>query len=213
MNKKTAFNVDESTLEIRSVMQNTECPQDLSQWFAMRCTYSRELKAKALFDAEGIECFLPMKKDKVLKNADDAKEVLSPAIHNLIFVKTTRTFMNIWKRQHEDDCPLRYMMDKSSDQPIIVREKEMEDFIRVTKESQDSILYLDNPNVVQEKGQLVEIAVGPLKGVRGHIVRIRRDRRVVVSITGLLAVALVHLPLSHFIFVNHEKESNQFLHA
>lgn len=179
-------------------------PKEQYQWFAMRCTYSRELRAKQYLEEDGIECFVPMKKEKQLHANGEAEEKYIPAIHNLIFVHTTRRKMDAWKRIHEDGTPLRYIMDSATRHPVVVRDKEMHDFIRVTTEAADSILYLDHPETALRAGQHVEIIVGPFSGVRGHIVRIRRDRRVVVAVSGLMAAAMAHMPLSHLKIVQDE---------
>lgn len=168
------------------------------QWFAMRCTYSRELRAKERLASEGIESFVPMRQHKVLRPDGTTEVQLIPAIHNLIFIHTTRARMDAWKHIHEDDIPLRYIIDRATGLPAVVRDKEMDDFIRVTTDSNDSILYLDHPEVLPQRGQMVEIVVGAFKGVRGRILRIRRDRRIVISLSNLMAAAMAHMPLSHF---------------
>lgn len=178
------------------------------KWFAMRCTYSREIRAKHLLETDGIECFVPMKKERIFRHDGESEFQLVPAVHNLIFIHTTREKMDAWKRIHEDGTPLRYIMDSATHRPIVVREKEMNDFIRVTTDAYDSITFLDHPESVPRKGQLVEIATGPFKGVRGHIIRIRRDRRIVVAVSGLMAAALAHMPLSHFKIVQDENHDS-----
>lgn len=223
MNEETALHLTAPTHN-HSATHPAECPPDFPptepstpvppsphqpspadhQWFAMRCTYSRELRAKQYLEEDGIECFVPMKKVKQLLTNGEVEEKFVPAIHNLIFVHTTRRKMDAWKRIHEDGTPLRYIMDSATRHPVVVRDKEMHDFIRVTTEAADSILYLDHPETALRAGQQVEIIVGPFSGVRGHIVRIRRDRRVVVAVSGLMAAAMAHMPPSHFKIVQDE---------
>ena len=170
------------------------CPPVVSlsdvKWFVLRVTYSRELKAQKLLQDAGVECFIPMVRDR---NAE--KECYAPAVHNLIFVHSSRDFLDDYKRKVESDCPLRYMMDKSTDLPMVVRDKEMDDFIRVTKENDEGILYLDDPSAVVTKGTPVEIMSGPFKGVQGKLLRIRRDRKVVLQLAGLIAVAVDGIPI------------------
>lgn len=165
--------------------------KDSLSWFVMRATYSREMRAKSLLEAEGVECYVPLRKER-----NEGKDILLPVVHNLIFVRTTREFMDLWKRKVEGDCPLRYAMDSATDKPMVVRDKEMEDFIRVTEDANDDILYLDNPKVTITKGKDVEIISGIYKGIRGKVMRILRDRRVVVSVNGIIAVALNGIPFS-----------------
>lgn len=170
------------------------CPQVVSstdmRWFVLRVTYSRELKAQKLLHEAGVECFIPMVCDR---NAE--KKCYVPAVHNLIFVHSSRDFLDDYKRKVENDCPLRYMMDRSTGLPMVVRDKEMDDFIRVTKENDEGILYLDDPSSAATKGSPVEIVSGPFKGVQGKLLRIRRDRKVVLQLVGVVAVAVDGIPM------------------
>lgn len=187
--------------------QEKECPPVVSQvqensssepefqWFVMRSTYSREMKAKDILERDGIECYVPTRKIRRFEGEKPIDENV-PLVHNLVFVRTFRDFMDIYKRRIETTCPLRYAIDKSTAKPMIVREKEMQDFMRVTQEASDSIRYLDDPEELLRKGQDVEIITGPFTGVQGKIVRFHRDRRVVVSLAGLMAVAMSSMPIS-----------------
>lgn len=161
----------------------------------MRSTYSREMKAKEMLEKDGIECFVPTKRVRHIKG-EDAIDENTPIVHNLIFVYTSRDFMDTYKRRMESICPLRYAMDRATAKPMVVRDKEMQDFMRVTQEANDSIRYLDDPEELLRRGQDVEIIAGPFEGVRGKIVRFHRDRRVVVSLAGILAVAMSSMPIT-----------------
>ncbi len=87
------------------------------------------------------------------------------------------------------------MMDRSSGLPMIVRDKEMDDFIRVTTEKEDNVKYLDDPSAATAKGTPVEIVSGSFKGVQGKLLRIRRDRKVVLQLAGIVAVAVDGIPM------------------
>lgn len=162
-----------------------------NHWYVMRATYNREVKAKEMLEADGVVCYVPMKRMRT-----ECGDKMVPAVHNLLFVYTNRNFMDKWKRRHEEGCPLRYAMDRATSSPMIVRDKEMEDFILVTRNSNEEIIYLDNPNVAVEKGKQIEIVCGQYAGVRGSVLRILRDRKVVVSVNGLVSVALNGIPFS-----------------
>lgn len=163
--------------------------RDVVQWYVMRATYCRELKAKALLEDSGVECYVPMKRE-----CSERGVAVVPAIHNLIFVRSDRKTMDEWKKKMEECCPLRYAMDKSLGKPMVVRDREMHDFMLVAKKPHDGLLYLDDPTVVLKKGLDVEIVAGPYMGVHGKVLRIRRDRKVVVTISDVLAVAISGLP-------------------
>jgi len=167
------------------------CPQDVPCWYVIRVTYGRERKLGEALKAKGILYFLPTKTIHSHRPADGKhiKKVVS-VIPNLIFVYITRAHMQALKEEMEKTIPLRYLMDRNTKQPMTIRQRQMEDFIRVAGSSGDNLMYLDNPDVVLQKGQLVEVTFGPFKGVRGYVLRIRRDRKVVLLLEGLLAAAI-----------------------
>lgn len=178
------------------VVQTTDTEEN-RQWFVMRSSYSREMKAKELLECNDIECYVPTRQERIERNGKIIQRTVA-VVHNLVFVHSTRQILDPWKRLHEEDAALRYTIDKSTGKPMIVDDKSMQDFMRVISDADDALLYLDNPSIILTKGQKVEIILGPLKGVQGYILRIRRNRRVVVSINGLVSVALAAMPMTHF---------------
>ncbi|MCQ2069124.1 MAG: UpxY family transcription antiterminator [Bacteroidaceae bacterium] len=158
----------------------------------MRATYSREQKAQQLLQEVGVECYIPMH----LERSENGERYV-PVVHNLIFVHTSRKFMRDIKLRMEYMCPLRYMIDRSTGLPMVVRDKEMEDFMRVTAEMGSDIVYLDNPSIVVTKGTPIEIVCGPFRGVQGRLLRIRRDRKVVLQLAGVVAIAISGIPMEY----------------
>ena len=53
-------------------------------WYAMRVTYSREVKMKENLEQRGIECFIPMRYHTRVIRGRKVK-ILKPVIHNLLF--------------------------------------------------------------------------------------------------------------------------------
>lgn len=160
-----------------------------SKWYAIRVTYSREKKLKEFFDAQAIENFLPMHY-KLVKKRGKMVRTLIPVVHNLIFVKTTRSILDKIKKETEGTMPMRYMMDKATCHPIIVPEVQMHSFIIIAGSLDEQLLYLDkNIDMVLDKGDKVRVLEGKFAKAEGVVLRIKRDHRVVVSIKGVIAVA------------------------
>lgn len=174
-----------------SSFSEPRCPQTMSNWFVIRVTYGRERKLAALLDERNIKYFLPEK--TVFKNRPKDGKLFKrkvSVIPNVIFIFAERPYLQALKKEIESSIPMRYMMDRSTRQPAIVQKKQMEDFIRVASSDEDALLYLDNPDVVLEKGEPVEIIYGPFAGITGYVLRIRRDRKIVLTIEGLIAAAI-----------------------
>ncbi|MBR2064800.1 MAG: UpxY family transcription antiterminator [Bacteroidales bacterium] len=161
-------------------------------WFAIRVTYGRVLKFKQLLDEAGFQCFVPMRRKKTEKNGCKAT-VMVPAVSNLCFVNTEKPVMDDFMRSFGDSCMGHYIWDKSSRQPIIVPDKAMNDFIHVSLVMSDDILYLEEVTAKLRQGQRVRVINGPFEGIEGTVVRIRRSRRILVELPGMLAVATTYV--------------------
>ena len=81
-------------------------------WFAVRVTYGRELALKAFLDEEKIENFIPMRRDYVVK---DGRRICKfvPAVHNLVFIRSTRKRIDTLKDKAGMNIPIRYIMNRS----------------------------------------------------------------------------------------------------
>lgn len=87
--------------------------------------------------------------------------------------------------------------------------QQMRSFILVAGSHEEAILYVEPAELHLAKGQKVRITGGVFEGVIGEFVRIRHDRRVVVNIEGVMAVATTFILhhslnlLNNFLFVIH----------
>ena len=169
----------------------------LTEWFPMRVTYQRELKLKASLDALGIENFVPMHYEVVGRD-DYRKRALVPAIHNLIFVRTTQKELTDLKMSRRELSPLRYIMKptegKGRMEIIRVPDRQMENFIRVASVEDERVKFLEYGDFLAQPGKRVRIADGFFAGVEGVIKRIKNNKYVVVQIDGVAAVAITYVP-------------------
>lgn len=158
-------------------------------WLAMRATYRRELEAKAVLAGKGIESFIPMRYQVSMKRRKKCRELV-PVVHNLIFVRSTLPAI----REVKLRLPyLQFMMDVRSDgrEPIIVPDTDMNRFIAVSGTYNEQLIYLRPCEVNLSKGSRVRILGGEFEGQEGVFLKVKgaRDRRLVVSIRGVIAVA------------------------
>lgn len=155
-------------------------------WYAIRVTYNREMKVKRELDSLHIENFLPMKY-RIITRGDRKVKELIPAIHNLIFVNISSAALKEYKAT--TILPIRYIMNRETREPIVIPETQMKNFIAVAGNITEQIVYLE-PNLSNfNKGDKVKIIGGVFEGAEGYFMRIKRDRRVVVCINGIAAVA------------------------
>ena len=166
-------------------------------WFPMRVTYQREMKVKAALDKLEIENFLPMKTILSEQGGHRHFETV-PAVNNLIFVHASREVVTRIKNEYGDLQALRYIMtrplDGSRPQPITISDVEMENFIRVASHTDESVMHIDLSDVEGKTGRRVLITDGEFAGVEGYVVRIHQNKRVVVQLKELAAVAITFTP-------------------
>ena len=124
----------------------------------------------------------------VIRNGQRIRKLV-PAIHNLIFIRSTRRKIDEIKEVNATTLPLRYIMDRETRQPIIIPEAQMRYFIAVAGNYDQQIIYLPSEESGAQKGDRVRITGGVFEGVEGTFLRVKGDRRVVVSIQGVMAVA------------------------
>lgn len=157
-------------------------------WYAMRATYRREPEAMRLLEKEKLECFVPMQYKICIKKGKKVK-VLVPVIHNLLFVHSSQSDLQRVKSQV---TYLQYITDTRSGQKITVPDSDMRRFIAVAGTYNDHLLFFKPEEVNLSKGTKVRILAGEFEGQIGVFVKVKgaRDRRVVIAIHGVIAVAM-----------------------
>ena len=157
------------------------------------------MKITGLLDELGIENFLPMHYELVETKTHGRKRMLLPAIHNLIFVRSTQECLTNLKMTREEFAPMRYIMKRplSNDEKseiMLVPDWQMNNFMRVASVQDDRVMFLDSNAYINRIGQRVKVIDGYFSGVEGVIKRINKNKRVVVQLEGLAAVAIAFIP-------------------
>lgn len=173
--------------------------QEEKQWYAIRVTYNREMKVKEDLDSRGIENFIPMQYQMVTRGGKGYKKLV-PTIHNLIFMHIEPSLMKHYKAH--TSLPIRYIMNHDKHEPLVVPKWQMHNFIAVAGTHDEQLVYLSPKPGDFAKGDCVKILGGPFEGAEGVLVRVKGDRRVVVSIDGVVAVATTYIHPSLLVKIN-----------
>ena len=171
-----------------SEIKNQYISSDKKLWFALRVSYNRETKLQKHLEELGHETFIPM----IVKETEQKgilQRKLKPAISNLLFVNILPDEMETIRRDPRIEYPVRYIIDHATNGPTIVPDKQMQNFMRISKLNKSGCIYLSNDELKLKKGTRVRVLSGIFKGVEGEFIRIKRDRKVVVNIPGLMAIA------------------------
>ena len=115
------------------------------------------------------------------------KYVRKPLINSLLFIcSSSEGIRKIGKEFSEE---LRIYGDGPTFQPTAIPDKEMEIFRIVTSAQDKGLKYLGADLPEYHTGQRVRVTDGVFKGAEGHIKRIFNDRRLIVTVEGIAAVA------------------------
>ena len=163
------------------------------RWYAIRVTYCRELRLQALLTEKGIESFVPMCWRTVIRHGIRRRE-RQPPVHNLVFVHASRKTLDAGMELMGETRWVSYVWDKGTRAPLTVPDKAMEDFIQVSASMDEDLVYLTKVNPSLREGMRVRVTSGAFRGVEGTVVRIRKSRRVLVELPGMLAVATTYIP-------------------
>ena len=73
--------------------------------------------------------------------------------------------------------------------PTVGSDSEMYNFMLISQTNNEGLIYIPNEEIKLKAGDRCRIVAGPFKGAEGELIRVKGDRRVVVRINGIMAVA------------------------
>lgn len=154
---------------------NTNSTTDSEQhWYALRVFYNKVQPLIVDCKAAGLEFFAPVE-----------------IIKSLLFLRCSEEELWIFMAAHADGIYLYRLA--GSRQPAVIRDREMEIFQFVVTAGQQGLTLLGDDRPEYHLGDRVVVTDGPFKGAEGHIKRIKKDRRLVVTIAGVVAVATTYI--------------------
>lgn len=125
---------------------------------------------------------------------DDAVRYYLPPrnlITSLLFLDCDAAYLN--KFQQDFFGKMFVYGNRETHQPAIIRDSEMKVFILVTSAGDEGLTYLGDDRPEYHQGDRVRVTAGPFQGAEGHIKRIKKDRRLVISLQGIVAVATTYI--------------------
>ena len=181
-------------------------PSRNKQWFVLRVSYGRILKAKTFVKAKGMEYYVPMRY-KEIKKQDKKRIIIEPLLPSLIFVyaaaEQVEALLHDNKIATNESSPLlSYYFDHTihrqdnpkRNPPLTIREEAMNNFIKLTSLKNPHIIPITSNNILFKLGDNVVVTEGEFKGVHGRVTRIAGQQRVVVELFDGCLVATAYIP-------------------
>jgi transcription antitermination factor NusG len=172
-------------------------------WYVLFAANGKAAKISNYLETVNIECFFPKHYiEKKISNSQRTKLTLQPLLGNFVFVKSSQECLNPHLGKIKQKFGISsglYYRDLSTREIIIVPEKQMQDFITIASFKGDQIIFLSNEEINLKKGTKVRIIGGLFEGIEGIFIRVKGDRRVVVTLPNLLSVATTFVPLEYIL--------------
>ena len=113
-------------------------------------------------------------------------------VSSLLFVQASKDYLTQFEEGYRGR--LWVYRDLLTGKPSAIPDREMEVFIFVCTAGQQGLSYLGEDKPEYHQGDRVRVTDGLFKGAEGYIKRIKKDRRLVVSVRGVAAVATGYIP-------------------
>lgn len=199
--------------DIRSGVSVENAPFENKQWFVLRVSYGRIIKAKAFVEAKGFECYVPMRYKEVKKH-DKKRIITEPLLPSFLFVYATAEqvetlLYEIKVSTDESRNLLSYYFDHTSQRqdnpdrnpPLTICDEAMNNFIRLTSIKNPHIIPVTSNNIQPKLGDNVVVTEGEFKGIHGRVARIAGQQRVVMELFDSCLVATAYVPKEAMIFL------------
>lgn len=142
----------------------------MKEWYALKVFYNRMQPVLQAVEADGVESFVP-----------------GDVLPSLLFVRCSEEWVTKMAADRWHQVWLYRRLDDR--RAAAIPEHEMEVFRFVVTAGREGLTVLGDDKPEYHEGDRVRVTGGPFKGAEGHIRRVKRDRRLVVSIAGVVAVA------------------------
>lgn len=176
------------------------------QWFVLRVSYGRIIKAKAFIEAKGLECYVPLLYKEVRKHGKK-RIITEPLIPSFIFVHTSHEKVDAILHDKnvnsiESRPLLSYYYDHTSyrhnnpnlNPPLVIRDDVMDNFIKLTSVKNPHIIPVTSQNIQYKLGDHVIVTEGDFEGIQGRVSRIAGQQRVIVELFCGCLVASAYIP-------------------
>ena len=162
-------------------------------WYALKVFHNRLAAISGLLAQEGVETFVPKVRSAVVDRDGHKAVQEKPLVNSLMFIHTSKENAERIDSAYAGKAAV-YKRLGGAREVAAISDAEMRIFRLVTDNMVSAVDYLGADTERYMVGERVRVTDGPLKGSEGVICRIKGNRRLVVSIAGVCAVATSYIP-------------------
>lgn len=160
--------------------------KDKRNWYAIRVFNNHIFRIKEELDSIGVQTYMALK--KAVKPGMRTVQ-LAPS---LLFVRWDAERLSAFKQKHFNEIMVYRKAEGT--EPAVIGEKEMEMFMLVTSALGGMDVEVTDRVFDFQQGERVRVTEGPFKGAEGIVKRIKKDRKLLIEVSGVVVVAVSHIP-------------------
>ena len=166
------------------------------RWFALRAFWNKTQPLMREVQEAGYRVYYAIHTVESLESGTLVYHE-EPLLSSLFFVQCPADWLIAFKQRHYSEFMI--YTDKPGGKPAPIRDAEMEAFIMVTSVHNNNAQDIEvlEPKPQYATGDLVRVTDGVYKGATGIVKRIKKDRKLLVAITGVAVVAISHIPMCY----------------
>lgn len=173
-----------------------------NNWYAVKVFFNKVFDMETSLKNDDIEYFLPVQ-EKTLERNGRSRVVKRPLLGSLLFVHTSERKLTTFCQLHQH--LLFVYRVPGSRRYAVIPEDEFRVFkMALSVECPELEIFNDDKRLFN-LGDRVRVTGGPLQGLEGYIKRINHNRRLLVVVRGVIAVATSYVPQCYIEKIEHEK--------
>ncbi len=164
-----------------------------ANWYALKVFWNKVFEIERILSQEGCESYIPCRK-VIVERGETKKEERKTLIPSLMFFRATEQYACDLQSRLVDKIMLYSYLDRNNVRhPSPVPEHEMRMFMLVTSAGDDGLEYFPEEYMRYKVGEKVRVTGGIFKGAEGFVKRIKHNRRLTVTLTGVCMVATSYI--------------------
>ncbi len=165
---------------------------DPTAWCYLKVPHASVERFAAGVEADGLHRCFVHRSVVYRKEAGGVRREEKPTISGLVFLQGSSKELRAYLRERYPQCHLA--CDRATGLPAVISDAQMQPFISLSLVEPTRLRVLEKPVGQYAKGNvLLRVLSGPFAGYEGYLVRIHKDRRLVVDFGGMaVAIGGVH---------------------
>ena len=154
-------------------------------WYAVRTFNRQERKVSRYLTEKGYTHFIPMTLSLDQREEKNAKRILIPAIHNLVFVQRKETQKQLITDLSEFSIPTSIFRNPGTKKLCEIPTIDMVEFRMLCDPQYQTSVFMTQSEAEAMIGKEVSVVAGPFKGSTGKLVRKNKQYYFLKAVIGM----------------------------